>query len=147
MRDRKLMVKKRSLSENMATIEMDALVEDEEIQQNSDVDDLSDFDTLLDTVEEIRKDTEVEGYILRNETKAIVDLNHPEKIIEYAILSSQAFESSETLAQTVHLGDIENLIVEGKDMKLLCINLGENRLSVFMNKNAPHTGILQTLST
>jgi hypothetical protein len=38
------------------------------------------------------------GYVLRSETSAIIDLTEQDKIIDYAILSSQISESSLEMA-------------------------------------------------
>lgn len=106
----------------------------------------SNYDNLFDAVQEIRKRTDVVGYILRNDSKATVDINDPAKIIEYALLSSQTFETAETLAATFKLGDAENIVVEGKNLKMLCLRLGHNKISIFMEKRTDHTVILSVLA-
>jgi hypothetical protein len=102
------------------------------------------YESLFVSAQEVRKSPDVLGYILRGEAKATVDIHEPEKIVEYAVMSSQAFESSELMAESLGLGEIENIVVEGKTLKVLCLNLGENKLSVFMQKAAPHEWLLET---
>ena len=55
-------------------------------------------------------------------------------------MSSQAYESSQVIAESLGLGEIENIVVEGKTLKVLCLNLGENRLSVFIRKRRRMNG-------
>jgi hypothetical protein len=141
------MVKKRCLNETLTTAD-EVVISSEnapETVANEEEENL-DYTNLLMAVQEIRKNEDVLGYILRGESKAAVDLNDPARIIEYAMLSSQAFESSEALAESFNLGEIERIMIEGKDIKTACINLGRNKLSVFMRKNAAHDYLLSAFS-
>jgi len=86
------------------------------------------------------------GYILRSPTSASVDLKDSTKIIDYAVLSATAFESSEDLSRLFGLGKINNVLLEGKNVKILCLAVGDNRLSVFMEKNVDHNSIYKKLT-
>ncbi len=55
---------------------------------------------LRANLEEIRNYDGVVGYILQNTTSASIDLKDPAKIIDYAILSSTTFDSTEELSET-----------------------------------------------
>ena len=103
------------------------------------------FTGLAASLTEIRKLEGVRGYILRSDTSAIIDLTEQEKIIEYAILSSQISESSGEIAKQLNLTDVESVLVEGKTVKMLCMNMSQNRLSVFMDKTAAHDLIVKQL--
>ena len=72
-------------------------------------------------------------------------LRDNEEISKYAILSSQLFDSSEQVLDSFDLGNTENILIEGKNIKVLCINLDEKMLSIFMEKNADHTEILNRI--
>jgi len=98
--------------------------------------------TVLD---EMKTRDGVVGYIMRNTKSATIDLNDPARIIDYAILSSSAKETGKEFSQTFNLGEIENVLVEGKNVKLLSITLGENDISVLMEKTVDHKKILETL--
>ena len=87
-------------------------------------------------LEEIKGYNGVIGYILRNATSATIDLKDPTKLIEYAILSSSALDAAEELSEIFNLGDFQNILVEGKDAKILSLTRGENRISIFLEKNA-----------
>lgn len=145
------MGKKRGLNDTVATEEEGALIETQTAQEAATITipvepEDADYNGLLDAMQEIRKRADVVGYILKGDTKAAVDLNDTSKIIEYAMLSSQAFESAKTLAATFKLGATENVLIEGKNLKVLCMDLGQNKISIFMEKTADHAAFLKTFA-
>ena len=101
---------------------------------------------LRAALENINTKEGVIGYILRGPTSASVDLKDSSKIIDYAGLSAAAFESSESLSHLFGLGKIRNVVLEGKDVKLLCLTIGDHRLSVFMEKTVDHNSIYKKLA-
>lgn len=103
------------------------------------------YANLSVSLAEIRKLNGVTGYILRSNTEAIIDLNEQDKIIEYAILSSQMNESSQEIVKQFSLGETESILVEGKNVKVLCMSIGENKISVFMEKTATHAWIMKRI--
>jgi predicted regulator of Ras-like GTPase activity (Roadblock/LC7/MglB family) len=103
------------------------------------------FANLAASLTEIRKLRGVIGYILRGEELAIVDLTEQSKISDYALLSLQIDLASQTMASQFHLADVESVLVEGKDIKVLCMSIGGNRISVFMEKTAVHTWIIKRI--
>ena len=88
---------------------------------------------------------EILGFIMRDTTTATINLKEPEKIVDYALLTSQALESSQEISQMFNLGDFESTLIEGKNMKTLCFVLDENRVNIFMEKDVDHTGILKSV--
>ncbi|MEM0058270.1 MAG: hypothetical protein QXG58_00020 [Candidatus Bathyarchaeia archaeon] len=100
---------------------------------------------LKASLEEIKGYEGVIGYILRNATSAAIDLKDPSKLIEYAILSSSALEAGEELSETFNLGDVKNILVEGKEVKVLSLTIGDNKISIFAEKNADLEKILKKL--
>jgi len=103
------------------------------------------FASLCASLAEIRKLKGVIGYILRSGASAIIDLSEQDKIIEYAVLSSQMHDSSLEIAKQFNLGEAESILVEGKNVKVLCMNIGENKISVFMEKSATHAWIIKRI--
>ena len=103
------------------------------------------FANLAASLAEIRKLKGVMGYILRSNTSAIIDLTDQEKIIEYAILSSQISESCNEMATQFNLADIESVLVEGKCIKVLCMSIGDNRIGIFMERAATHAWIIKRI--
>lgn len=97
-------------------------------------------------LDEMKTKDDIVGFILQNSKSASIDLNDPEKIIQYALLSSSAKEISLELAQTFNLGKIENVLTEGEDIKLLQLTVDENEVSIFMKKSHDHAEICKNLT-
>jgi predicted regulator of Ras-like GTPase activity (Roadblock/LC7/MglB family) len=93
-------------------------------------------DNLRASLEEVKTYDGVIGYILRNSNSAAIDLKDPMKIIDYAIISSSALDAGEELSRFFDLGEVKDIVVEGKNVKVLCLTVGENKVSVFMEKDA-----------
>jgi predicted regulator of Ras-like GTPase activity (Roadblock/LC7/MglB family) len=103
------------------------------------------FANLASILAEVRKLKGVKGYIMRSKTAAIVDLTEDGALSEYAMLASQICECTPGMVKQFNLTDVESIIVEGKTVKALCINIGENRISVFMDKTCSHTWIVKRI--
>lgn len=97
------------------------------------------------TLEEIKASNGVIGYILRNSTSATIDLKDPTKLIDYAILSSAALDLGKELSELFNLGEVKDIIVEGKEVKALSLTIDENKISVFLEKKADCESILRKL--
>jgi len=135
------MVKKRkSIHETTTTV----MIDDESAVTS--VEENQAFENLSAQLAEIRKCNGVVGYILRSATSATIDLKEPEKIVEYAILSSQVPESSHEISELFDIGNVESILVEGKDIKVLCMTIGENKISIFMEKTVDHADILNRIT-
>jgi predicted regulator of Ras-like GTPase activity (Roadblock/LC7/MglB family) len=100
---------------------------------------------LRANLEEIKTYDGVVGYILRNSTSAAIDLKDPTKIIDYAIISSSALDAGEELSKLFDLGEVKDIVVEGKGVKVLSLIVGENRISIFLEKDADCEKILKKL--
>jgi predicted regulator of Ras-like GTPase activity (Roadblock/LC7/MglB family) len=103
------------------------------------------FTNLAATLTEIRKLKGVTGYILRNNTAAIIDLAQKEFVTEYAMLSQEIQDCSKGVLKQFNLADVESVLVEGKAVKALCMSLGENSISVFMDKACAHGWIVKRI--
>lgn len=100
---------------------------------------------LRESLEEIKAYDGVIGYILRNSTSAAIDLKDPTKIIDYAILSSSTLDASEVLSEDFNLGTAKSIIVEGKDAKVISLTINENKISIFIEKEADCEKVLRKL--
>ena len=135
------MAKKKGSQQEAATT---MIVDEEELGASSDEDDI--YEDLSCELAEIRKDKNVLGYILRNETSATIDIEESGKIVEYAIFSSQVLDSSQEISDTFELGEVESVVTEGEESKALCMKIGENKINVFMKKGVDCSKILKKLS-
>jgi predicted regulator of Ras-like GTPase activity (Roadblock/LC7/MglB family) len=93
-------------------------------------------DKLRMNLEEVKSYDGVVGYIMRNTTSASVDLKDPAKIVDYAILSSTAFDATEELSEIFGMGDLKDITVSGKNLRMLSLIVDESKVSVFMENNA-----------
>jgi predicted regulator of Ras-like GTPase activity (Roadblock/LC7/MglB family) len=134
------MVKKKQSQENATAITVD----EDELSANSEENET--YKDLTDKLANIRKEPGVIGYIIRNTTSATIDLKEPEKLVEYAIFSSQLLDSSQEISDQFELGDVTNVLIEGKQNKALCMNIEGNKISIFMEKDADDTDILKQIS-
>lgn len=105
----------------------------------------SHINNLRANLEEIKTYDGVIGYIIRNSTSAAIDLKDPTKLIDYAVLSSSALDASEALSEDFNLGDVKSIIVTGKNVKVLSLTVRDNRISVFMDKEANYEKVLRKL--
>ncbi|MDH5691258.1 MAG: hypothetical protein OEY81_07515 [Candidatus Bathyarchaeota archaeon] len=97
------------------------------------------------TLKSIKSREGIIGYILRGANSASVDIKDPSKIIDYAALSAEAAESGESLSSTFGLGNIDNIILEGKSLKLLSFTKDEQQVSIFMEKDVDHNAIYKEI--
>jgi predicted regulator of Ras-like GTPase activity (Roadblock/LC7/MglB family) len=54
-------------------------------------------------------------------------------------------DSSQEITKQFNLGETESILVEGKNVKVLCMSIGENKISVFMEKSATHAWIIKRI--
>jgi len=102
-------------------------------------------DKLRTCLEEIQNYTGIVGYIMKNTASASIDMKDPGKIVEYAILSSTSFETTEEFSKLFEIGNFKNITVNGKDLKMLSLNIDENNVSIFMEKTVETEKIMKKL--
>jgi len=103
------------------------------------------FEELRLGLDKIKGEEGIVGYILRDAKSASIDIKDPSKIIDYAVLSSTALESGESVSEVFGLGDVSSVVVEGKDVKVLLMSVGSSRLSIFMRRGVDHEKICKDL--
>ena len=101
------------------------------------------FENLQATLTEVRKNDDIQGFILKNSTQAVVDLNNTEELADLALLSSQLFDSSAKLFDLFHAGAMKTVVLEGARIKMLCLNVDENQVSLIMEKSADTAKVLK----
>lgn len=127
------MVKKKKASKNVEVAEPVA------------VEEASFTDDLKARLDEIKGCEGYVGYILRNSKSAAIDLKDPSKLIDYAILSASAIEAQDELSELFNLGEVKNVFVYGREVKKVSFTAGDQKVSVFMEKNADLEGVLKRL--
>ena len=127
------MARKKKIIQEIATLAEPLTIEESHVNN------------LRANLEEIKTYDGVIGYILRNSTSAAIDLKDPTRLIDYAVLSSSALDASEALSEDFNLGDVKSIIVTGKNVKVLSLTVSDNRISVFMDKEANYEKVLRKL--
>jgi predicted regulator of Ras-like GTPase activity (Roadblock/LC7/MglB family) len=102
-------------------------------------------DLFLKKLQEINNKEGIMGYILRREKSASIDLKDPTKIIEYAMLSSEVQEAGNNIKEKLDLGDLENIVLESNDKKLIFKNIDSDQVTIFMEKTTDHNKICKNL--
>lgn len=120
-------------------------VEDVVVAEPLAVEEASQADDLRASLEEVKGYEGFIGYILRNSTSAAIDLKDPSKLIEYAIISSSSIDASEELSKLFNLGEVKTILIDGKEVKALSFTVDDNKISVFMEKNANLEKVLKRL--
>jgi len=114
--------------------------------KNSETDDTeNDVEELQEKLQEIKNQEGIIGYILRSKKSASINVKDPTKIIDYAILSSAVFDVSQNMTEALQMGEVDTIVVESEETKLLSMNINNHRLSIFMEKSVDHNKIYKNL--
>jgi len=104
----------------------------------------------IEKLQEILKDLKtmegIIGYILRSPNSASIDLKDPTKVIDYAILSTTAFEAGLEILNAFEIGEAETIVLEGEGIKVLSMIIGDDRFSIFMENSVDHEKICKDLN-
>jgi predicted regulator of Ras-like GTPase activity (Roadblock/LC7/MglB family) len=105
----------------------------------------NDVETMQEKLQGIKDQEGIIGYILRDQKSASIDLKDPTKVIDYAVLSSTSFDVAKNIAESLQIGDVGEIIVESEETKLVSMNTGDNRLSIFMERSVDHNKLFKSL--
>ena len=106
----------------------------------------NDVEALQEKLQSIKGREGIIGYILRGPNSASIDLKDPTKIVDYAILSTTAFETGQDLSAMFEIGEVDSIITEGEETKILSRVVNNHRLSIFMEKNVDHNKLCKDLN-
>jgi predicted regulator of Ras-like GTPase activity (Roadblock/LC7/MglB family) len=105
----------------------------------------NDVENLQEKLQDIKDQEGIIGYILRGSKSASIDLKDPTKVIDYAVLSSATFDSGRNMTEALQMGEVDTIVVESEETKLLSMNVNNHRLSVFMEKSVDHNKLYKNL--
>jgi predicted regulator of Ras-like GTPase activity (Roadblock/LC7/MglB family) len=106
----------------------------------------NDIENVQEKLQSIKGREGIIGYILRGPNSASIDLKDPTKIIDYAVLSATAFEAGQDMSAMFEVGEVESIITEGENTKILSRVVNDHRLSIFMEKNVDHNRLCKDLN-
>ena len=101
---------------------------------------------LQEKLREIKGREGIVGYLLRGPDSASIDLKDPTKIVDYAVMSTIAFETGEDISALFEIGGVDTIVLEGEDAKLLSSTVNNHRLSIFMEKTVDHNRLCKELN-
>ncbi|MDH5702490.1 MAG: roadblock/LC7 domain-containing protein [Candidatus Bathyarchaeota archaeon] len=105
-----------------------------------------DIEVLQEKLQSIKGREEIIGYILRGPNSASIDLKDPTRIVDYAILSATAFEEGQNISAMFEIGEVDSIITEGEDTKIMSMVVNDHCLSIFMEKNVDHDKLCKNLN-
>jgi predicted regulator of Ras-like GTPase activity (Roadblock/LC7/MglB family) len=105
-----------------------------------------DIETLQEKLQSIKSREGIIGYILRGPNSASIDLKDPTKVINYALLSATAFETGQDMSAMFENGEVDTILVEGENTKLLSMVVNNHHLSIFMEENVDHRKLCKDLN-
>jgi len=105
-----------------------------------------DIEIMQEKLQSIKDREGIIGYILRGSNSASIDLKDPTKIIDYAALSATAFEAGQDMSAILEIGEVDTILLEGEDTKVLSMVVNDHRLSIFMDKNVDHNKLCKDLN-
>ncbi len=115
-------------------------------ERNTETDETeNELEELQEKLHEIKDQEGIIGYILRGTKSASIDLKDPTKIIDYAVLSSTAFDASTNMTEALQMGEPKKIVIESEETKLLSMNVNNHRLSIFMEKTVNHNKLYKNL--
>jgi predicted regulator of Ras-like GTPase activity (Roadblock/LC7/MglB family) len=106
----------------------------------------NDIENVQEKLQSIKGREGIIGYILRGPNSASIDLKDPTKIIDYAVLSATAFEAGQDMSAMFEIGEVDSIITEGENTKILSRVVNDHRLSIFMEKDVDHNRLCKDLS-
>jgi predicted regulator of Ras-like GTPase activity (Roadblock/LC7/MglB family) len=115
------------------------------IDMNSETDNVEYIEELEEKLQEIKNQEGIIGYILRSTKSASIDLKDPTKIISYALLSSTMFDTSQDMIEELKIGDVNSIVLESDETKILSMNINDKRLTIFMEKHVNHDKLYKKL--
>jgi hypothetical protein len=104
------------------------------------------FKKILHGLTETRKHNKLIGYTMKNSTQAVADLDNPKELSDLALLASQLFETSAKLLSVIDQASMKCSVLEGSKMRILCLTIKGNQISLFMGKTVDYSRVLEKLA-
>ncbi len=104
-----------------------------------------DFDSLQLIIAEVQKVHRVEAFILKNSVRALFNVCTSEDVFGFALLSSEIFDSSSQLFEATAAGPLNSVVLRGDLLSVLCLSVGENQLSIFLDRSVDCDAVLDMI--
>ena len=104
-----------------------------------------DYANLHSILKEIREKNEILGFILKGSAYAAIDLDSNEDLGKFAILVSQLANFSKQVLNLHEEDFVRSVVLEGKELKVLCLNIRGNEIGIMMKKSNDDKEILNKI--
>ena len=104
-----------------------------------------DYEKLHSILKEIREKNEILGFILKGSAYAAIDLDSNEDLAKFAILVSQLANFSKQVLNLHEENSVRSVVLEGKELKVLCLNIRGNEIGITMKKSKDDREILNKI--
>jgi len=104
-----------------------------------------DYENLHSILKEIREKNEILGFILKGSAYAAIDLDSNEDLARFAILVSQLANFSKQVLNLHEEDLVRSVVLEGKELKVLCLNIRGNEIGIMMKKSNDDRKILNKI--
>ena len=125
------------MTKNQALFDNDVLVD---LDSQKD-----DFENLHCMVKKTREENGIFGFILKGSARAIVDMDNPEESTKLAVLVSQLSDFSEKVLNIKDEGATRSAVLEGREVKVLCLTIRGKQIGVLMEKSKDEREVLAGL--
>jgi predicted regulator of Ras-like GTPase activity (Roadblock/LC7/MglB family) len=104
-----------------------------------------DFESFKLIIEKVQKVHKIQGFIIKNQEHALINLNNSEGLFELALLSSEVFDSSTDLFEVTRAGPLNSVVLKGDLLSVLFLSVNENQLSIVLDKGDDCDAVLDMI--
>jgi hypothetical protein len=104
------------------------------------------FKNLQPILAEIRQHNKLIGFTVKNSTHASAVMDEPIDLHQLSLLADQIFRFSAKLLNACDQTSMKSAVLEGSEMRILCLNICGNQVSFFMDKIVDSNRILEKLA-
>lgn len=105
----------------------------------------TDVESVQEKLQSIMDQKGILGYILRASKSASIDMKDPTKIMDYAMFSATTRDVGRNMTNILQMGEVDTIVVESEETKLLSMNITNHHLSLFMKKSVDHDKLSKDL--
>lgn len=103
------------------------------------------FESFKLIIEKVQKAHKIQGFILKNQEHALINLDNSDDLFGLALLSSEIFDSSTELFEVTRAGPLNSVVLKGDRLSVLFLSVNENQLSIVLDKDDDCDAVLDMI--
>jgi len=103
------------------------------------------FESFKLIIEKVQKAHKIQGFILKNQDHALINLDNSGDLFGLALLSSEVFDSSTELFEVTCAGPLNSVVLKGDRLNVLFLSVNENQLSIVLDKDDDCEAVLDMI--